>query len=82
MYSKGLISKNVVSFYFNGRSGTSYVDFGPPQLSAMRNGNSKDLVYLEMTQDDFFWSAYNQAIGIGSTYNNFIFGYGPSNKRY
>ena len=35
-----------------------------------------------MTQDDFFWSAYNQAIGIGSTYNNFIFGYGPSNKRY
>ena len=59
MYSQGMITENIVSFYFNGRSGNSYVDFGPPQKNAMRGGTSRDLVYLEMTKDDFFWSSYN-----------------------
>ena len=48
----------------------------------MKNGSSRDLVYLDMTPDDFFWSAYNQAIGIGSTSNNFIFGYESSNSKF
>ena len=47
----------------------------------MKNGSTRDLVYLDMTSDDFFWSAYNQAIGIGSTNNNFIFGYENSDSK-
>ena len=82
MHSQGLIAENIVSFYFNGRSGNSYVDFGPPKQNAMRGGTSRDLVYLEMTKDDFFWSSYNQAIGIGSTQNNFIFGYADGDRKY
>ena len=34
-----------------------------------------DMTWLDMIDDDFFWSAWNQAIGIGSTSSNYAFGY-------
>ena len=32
-----------------------------------------------MIDDDFFWSGWNQAIGIGSTSSNYVFGYQSTN---
>ena len=57
MYQTGLIDERTVSFYFNGRSGTSYVDFGTPQNSAMDDPN--DMEWFSMLEDDFFWSSYS-----------------------
>jgi len=79
MYNQGLIDERTVSFYFD-QLQTSYADFGQPQESAM--SNIDDLVYFDMTDNDFFWSTYNQAVGIGSTQSSSVYGYGDSGDKY
>ena len=79
MYQQGLIDQRTVSFYFNGRE-TSYVDFGTPQTNAMRNKD--DMEWFDMIEDDFFWSTFNQAIGIGSTEKQYVFGFGSADKKF
>ena len=76
MYDQGVIDTRTVSFYYNGRSGTSYVDFGTPQTSAMSNAN--DIVYFGVLDRDLFWSTFNQGVGIGSTESSYTFGYGAA----
>lgn len=36
--------------------------------------NSADIRYIEML-DDFYWSAFNQAVAVGSTHQSNAFGY-------
>ena len=79
MYSQGLIDQRTVSFYYNGKVGTSYVDFGTPQVSAM--SNARDIRWIEM-EKDFFWSAYNSGVGIGSTDYSNTFAYASKGERH
>ena len=60
---KGYVKEKSMSFYFAGQTGQAYVDFGTPQVSAM--SSEEDIRYITML-DDFFWSAFNEGIGIGS----------------
>ena len=76
LYIDGMIRSNLISdrkfsFYFT-LSGNSYVDFGQPQDSAMRNRN--DLRYINLL-DDFYWSAFNQAVAVGNTDPSNAYGY-------
>ena len=41
--------------------------------------NPNEMTWLEMIDDDFFWSTWNQAIGIGYARSNYAFGYGSAN---
>jgi hypothetical protein len=56
LVDQGIIDEMTVSFYFTGQFGNAAVDFGKPQISAMRK--KSELVYITML-DDFFWSAFN-----------------------
>ena len=66
-----MINLRTFSFYLS-LVGSSYVDFGTYQNSAMRNPN--DIQWIEML-DDFYWSAYNQAVAVGANHKNVAFGY-------
>ena len=70
--TQGTISENTFSFYFQKAGQDSFIDIGSPQLSLLRRG--EDLVWINCL-DDFFWSAYNQGVGIGSTQDFDTFAY-------
>ena len=40
---------------------------------------TNQMTWIDMIDDDFFWSGWNQAIGIGSTSSNYVFGYQSTN---
>ena len=71
MFREDLIEERTFSFFLSSRE-KSYVDFGPPQSSAVKNLD--DIRYIN-NLDDFFWSAYNQGVAVGSTNQADIFSY-------
>ena len=72
----GLISDPRFSFSHT-YTGTPFVDFGPPQKSAMTS--EWDIRYV-MMEEDFFWSAFTQGIAFNTTENENSFGF--SNGSY
>lgn len=70
--SQKAIYQNTISFYFQRAGQLSFVDFGSPSLSFVRDID--EIVYINLL-DDFFWSQFNQGIGIGSTKEADVFAY-------
>lgn len=70
--SQSTIQQNTVSFYLQPAGSLSFVDFGSPSLSYIRD--IEELTYINLL-DDFFWSQFNQGIGIGSTSEEDVFAY-------
>ena len=75
--TKGHIEEQKFSFYFSGQRGVAYIDFGTPQVDAMSSAD--DIRWINVL-DDFFWSAYNQGIGVGSTDPEDTYAYSPIKK--
>ena len=71
MFREDLIEERTFSFFLSTKE-KSYVDFGPPQSDAVNSLN--DIRYIK-NLDDFFWSAYNQGVAIGSTNPGDIYSY-------
>ena len=62
MFNEDLIDQKIFSFYLSSKE-KSYVDFGTPQEDAVKSLD--DIRYIK-NLDDFFWSAYNQGVAIGT----------------
>ena len=67
-----VISDNRFSFSLGYVNGSTFVDFGVPQTSAMSNQNDIRDIYVEK---DFFWSAYSQAMAFNTTSMDSSYGY-------
>lgn len=66
------ISDNRFSFSLGYTNSTTFVDFGAPQFSAMSSPLDSQDIYVE---DDFFWSAFSQAVGFNTTSMKDSYGY-------
>ena len=79
LIDQGFIEERKFSFYFSRVSDgpLSYVDFGAPQPQSMRDPS--EIQYIKVL-DDFFWSAYNQGVGIGGTSEEQTYGYSDSDE--
>ena len=52
---RGVISDCVFSFYLTGTYGSSYIDFGTPNPSIVKD--SSKLLYLDIIDDDLYWTS-------------------------
>lgn len=66
MVNEEIIDENTFSFYMNMAGESSYVDFGTPQQSAMKDPD--DLQYM-YPNEDFFWSFTNSMAAFGTIDN-------------
>ena len=62
------ISDKIFSFYINNSTESSFIDIGALKSENI-NGGTSALKYIPVNSDDYFWSAYNQGIAIGSSPN-------------
>lgn len=74
-----VISDNRFSFSLGYTNGSTFVDFGVPQTSAMSNQNDIRDIYVE---NDFFWSAFSQAMAFNTTSMDTSFGYVNASNVY
>ena len=71
LVNAGLISENTFSFYMSPADKESFLDFGKPKDSRMRDPLELRWVTL---QQDFFWSSFCDGFAIGSPENGWSWG--------
>lgn len=71
MTNAGLISENTFSFSIAPFGQESFMDFGVPNASRMRDAS--EMQYIDLN-DDFYWSANTQGFAIGDTTNSWAWG--------
>ena len=69
----GLISQNTFSIKLTPYGEQSYIDFGEPQESRLKQSNWDWVEYITI-EDDFFWSAMCQGFAIGKPSNGWKWG--------
>jgi hypothetical protein len=61
-----VISKEMISFYFDNSGGTSHADFGDYSLDSVKGNSEDNIAWINMPDESFYWySAAVQAVKIG-----------------
>jgi len=66
LVADGAISEQTFSFYLDGQSGDSYVDFGAPNTSVM---STSSVAYIPILEETHYWSSKITGFRWGSSSN-------------
>ena len=63
MNQQGVITESTFSFFMRPVGQISFVNFGPPQLTNVRESSVNDIFYFDVNED-FYWSTFTEGIAL------------------